>query len=136
MESRPTIAGTTSHHNMSTRMTHGPCRISCSKTAVCRTSSTFAFHTGESSWKPRKIAYGKWASLLAPLTLIPIWTRWFQGDHLHGTVAPRASTLRKGECRSQGIAITGPRRSLDMARKYVQARWSWKHLCDHWQVNL
>ncbi|KAF8414636.1 hypothetical protein L210DRAFT_989912 [Boletus edulis BED1] len=63
-----------------------------------------------------------------------VW--WFKGDHMHGTVAPRASTLRKGQCLSQGIGITIPHRTLDMARKYFQARWSWKDLCDHWKVDL
>ena len=46
-----------------TKMMHGLGHISCSKMAVCWTSSTFAFHIGESSWKARKIVHGKWASL-------------------------------------------------------------------------
>ncbi|KAG8215291.1 hypothetical protein J3R82DRAFT_8860 [Butyriboletus roseoflavus] len=61
---------------------------------------------------------------------------WFKGEHLHGTVAPRASTVKTGNHLSQGIGITIPSRTVDMARKYMQARWSWKTLCEHWGAEL
>ena len=93
--------------------------------------------------------YGEWSASLhnkfdqskihsftVLLTSILIQTRWFKGEHLHGTVAPRASTLRHGQCISQGVGITVPQRTMDMASKYLQARWSWKALRDHWRVEL
>ncbi|KAF9219273.1 hypothetical protein BS17DRAFT_770121 [Gyrodon lividus] len=60
---------------------------------------------------------------------------WFKGDHLHGTVAPRQSTLGLGVHLFQGVGITVPKKTMDMAKKYLQARWSWKPLCEHWREN-
>lgn len=54
---------------------------------------------------------------------------------MHGTVAPRASTLKRGDFLSQGVGITMPKKTLNMAKRYAQARWSWKELCDYWEVD-
>ena len=70
-----------------------------------------------------------------PWPYILISSRWFKGEHLHGTVAPRASTLHQGRYLSQGLGITIPHRTVEMARKHLQARWHWKPLCEHWNVD-
>ncbi|KAG8220397.1 hypothetical protein J3R82DRAFT_3379 [Butyriboletus roseoflavus] len=76
-------------------------------------------------------SFAKWGKVLETKENC-IW--WFKGDQLHGTVAPHASTLCNGNCLSQGVGITVPHRTLDMAKKYVQARWGWKPLCERWKV--
>lgn len=59
MESQHFIAGTTWRHNILIRMALGLCHISCSNRVACRTSSTSAFHNGQTCWKRWTIVFGE-----------------------------------------------------------------------------
>ncbi|KAG2362870.1 hypothetical protein BDR07DRAFT_1484229 [Suillus spraguei] len=61
---------------------------------------------------------------------------WFQGDHTHGTVVPRLSTMLSNRNLSQGIGVTLPKSSLLAAEKQNLARGAFEALAQKWQVDI
>ena len=96
-----------------------------------RTNIILLMPIGGIIWRPVLTAYGRHIDYLA-YNLTITHPRWFKGEHTHGTIMPRLSSLHDKKNLSHGFAFTVPKRSYEKAKELKFLRRSYPQLQGIW----